>query len=171
MTTLDNVALSLSFGATLNKPSDLNVNAAAALAYSKAYQFATGVGAGQADQLVADQRTINASSNDDVDLAGSLINAVGDTVTFARIKGLIVEHVSGTNTLIMGGGASNPVTTILGGTTPTLTIRPGGLLVLLSPSETTGYLVTAATADILRFTNGGAGSSVVYNLIVIGATA
>jgi hypothetical protein len=76
-----------------------------------------------------------------------------------------------TNTLIMGGGASNPVTTILTGTTPALIIRPGGSLMLNVGPDATGYVITAATADILRFTNGGAGSSVSYDLVVIGASA
>ena len=52
------------------------------------------------------------------------------------------------------------------------TIRPGGSLALIAGSgDATGYVVTAATADILRFTNGGAGSSVTYDVIIFGCSA
>lgn len=170
--TLDNTALGFNVAGVLNNPLDLNVIATAPLSVAQSYGFTSGVGAGQVDKIFADTRTIIASSNDDIDLAGVLVDALGSIITFARLKALIVRaNAANVNNLVMGGGASNPITTILGGTTPTLTIRPGGALVLVSPSDAVGYVVTAATADILRFTNGGAGSSVTYDLILIGSSA
>jgi len=170
--TLDNTGISFSVAATLNNPLDLNVIATAPLSVAQSYGFSTGVGASQADKIFADTRTITASSNDDLDLAGVLVDALGSVITFARLKALIVRAaVTNVNNLVIGGAASNPVTTILGGTTPTLTIRPGGLLVLTVGADAIGYVITAATADILRFTNGGAGSSVNYDVILIGASA
>lgn len=169
--TLDNQALGVSYSATLNSALDLQT-VSSALSYAKTQGFSTGTAGGQADVLFSDTRTIAASSNDDLDLAGVLVGPLGNTLTFARLKGLIVAAAAGnTNTLIMGGGASNPVTTILGGTTPTLTIRPGGLFVLSAGADATGHVITAATADILRFTNGGAGSSVTYDIVIWGASA
>lgn len=170
--TLDLTAVGFSVTGTLNNPLDLGVIATAPLSVSQSYGYTTGVGASQADKIFADTRTIAASSNDDLDLAGVLVDALGSVITFARVKALIVRAAStNTNTLVMGGGASNPVTTILGGTTPTLTIRPGGSMLLSVGPDATGYVITAATADILRFTNGGAGSSVTYDVIIIGASA
>jgi hypothetical protein len=171
MPTLDNQVLSVAYAATLNNSIDLQT-VLSALSYSKSSGRATGTGSGQADRLFSDTRTIAASSNDDLDLAGVLVDPLGATLTFARVKTLIVKAASANaNTLIMGGAASNPVTTILGGTTPTLTLRPDGLLVLDVGADATGYAVTAATADILRFTNGGAGSSVTYDVIIVGSSA
>lgn len=169
--TLDATGIGFNVAATLNNALDLGVIATAPLSVSQSYGFSTGVLAGQADKIFADTRTITASSNDDIDLAGVLVDALGATITFARIKAIVVRASAGnTNNLVMGGGATNPVVTILTGTTPALTIRPGGSFVLIAP-DAVGYVITAATADILRFTNGGAGSSVTYDLIIIGASA
>lgn len=170
--TLDNTSIGVSVAATLNNATlDLGVVATAPLSMATSLALSTGTGAGQADKIFADTRTILASANDDLDLAGVLVDALGAVITFARVKALIVRaSAANTNTLVMGGGASNPVTTILGGTTPTLTIRPGGLLALVA-TEATAYAVTAATADILRFTNGGAGTSVTYDVVIIGSSA
>src|ERR1700752_1279019 len=154
-----------------NATLDLGVIATAPLLLTTSLGMSTGTGAGQADKIFADTRTIAASSNDDLDLNGVLVDALGATINFLRVKALIVRaSATNANTLIMGGGASNPVTTILGGTTPTLTIRPGGVLALIA-TEATAYVITPATADILRFTNGGAGSSVTYDVVIIGASA
>lgn len=171
MPTLDSQTFSVSYAGTVNNAIDLQV-ATSPLTYAKSAGFSSGVAAGQADRLFSDTRTIPASSNDDLDLAGVLIDPLGNVLTFARIKGLIIAaSPNNSNTLIMGGGASNPVTTILGGTTPTLTIRPGGVLALTVGADATGYAVTAATADILRLTNGGAGTSVTYDIVIWGASA
>ena len=170
MPTLDNQVFGVNYAALLQNAIDLQ-NVQSQLTYVKSAGLSSGVGASQADKLFTDTRTINASANDDLDLAGVLVDPLGATLTFARIRAIIVAAAAANaNTLIMGGGASNPVTTILGGTTPTLTIRPGGILALLAP-DATGYVVTAATADILRFTNGGAGTSVQYDIIIVGASA
>lgn len=169
--TLDNTAIGFSVATTLNNPLTLNVVATAALAVSQSYGMTTGTGAGQADKVYAATRTITASSNDDLDLNGVLVDALGALVPLLRVKALIVRAAAANvNNLIMGGGASNPVSTILAGTTPSITIRPGGSLVLVAP-DAVAYAVTPATADILRFTNGGAGSSVTYDVIIIGASA
>jgi hypothetical protein len=166
--TLDNTSLSLAFAATLNSQLDFQL-ATAPISYAQSLGFSTGVGASQADKIFADQRTIAASGTDDLDLAGVLVDALGVTITMARIRGLIVKAAAAnTNNVVMGVG-TNPITTILGGTTPTLNIRPGGLLALFAP-DVTGYVVTAATADILRFANSGAGTSVTYDVVIIGAS-
>lgn len=171
--TFDGAAAGISFAGTLNNALTLGVVASAPLSGSQSYSWTTGTGAGQVDKMYAATRTITASSNDDVDLAGVLVDALGVTITFARVKAIIVRAAAANvNNLVMGGGASNPVTTILGGTTPTLTIRPGGSLALVAGiADAVGYVITAATADILRFTNGGAGSSVTYDLIIYGCSA
>jgi hypothetical protein len=169
MATLDAVTLSVNFFATLNNQLDLQL-ASSPLTYAQSLGLSTGVGINQADKLFSDHRTIAPSGTDDLDLAGVLVDPLGATISMARLKGIIVKAaVANTNNVVMGVG-SNPITTILGGTTPTLNIRPGGVLVLFAP-DAVGYVVTAATADILRFANSGAGTSVDYDVILIGASA
>lgn len=130
--------------------------------------FANGTAANQANQMWTDTRTIAASANDDLDLAGVLTNAFGTTITFTSVKAIIVKAASAnTNDLIIGGSATNPFETFLGGTNPSVLIVPGGSFAIVNP-EATGYAVTASTADILRFTNASSGTSVDYNVIIIG---
>lgn len=167
--TLDNTTLGVSFGATVNQALDLQ-NASSAITYAQSLGFGTGTGASQADLLFSDTRTIAASGNDDLDLAGVLLSPLNTVITMARLKGIIVKAAAAnTNNVVMGGG-TNFVSTIMGGTTPTLNIRPGGLLVLFAP-DAVAYAVTASTADILRFSNSGAGTGVTYDVILVGASA
>lgn len=164
--------VSLSVVASLTKSLDL-AKAAVPLSKSYAALLTNGTATGQADKVFHDQRTLAASANEDLDLAGVLEDALGDTVTFARIKGLIVSAAAGnTNNVIVGGAATNGFVSWVGGATHTVTVRPGGTLALFAgAADATGYAVTAATADLLRIANSGAGTSVTYDVIILGASA
>lgn len=140
---------------------------------ARTYQmlYSTGTGAGSADRIFHDQRTIAASGTDDLDLAGVLTDVFGATVTFARIKALMVAAASGnTNNVIVGNAATNGFITWVGAATHTVTVRPGGFL-CLAATDATSYAVTAGTGDLLRIANSGAGTSVVYDVVLIGASA
>jgi hypothetical protein len=170
--TLDGTALSITLTGTLNKtiPTDLDLQTATApLAVSTALALANGVGAGQADLLWADTRTILASANDDLDLAGVLVDAIGRTLTFLRVK-LVYLKASATNVnnAVIGAG-TNPFINMLNAA-GTLTVRPGGVFVAAA-TDAVGYAVTGGTGDILRVANSGAGSSVIYDIVIIGASA
>jgi hypothetical protein len=133
--------------------------------------FENGTGANQADRLWADSNTLADSASADVDLAGSLTDALGQAVSFARVKAILVRaSAANTNSVVVGGAAANAFAGPFGGAAHTIAVNPGGVLVLLAP-DATGWPVTADTADILRFANGGAGSSVTYDALIIGASA
>jgi hypothetical protein len=171
MPTLDNTVLSFSLGTTENNALDLNVIATAALAFNQSMGFSSGTAAGQVDRIIADTRTIAASGNDDLDLNGVLTDLLGGVVSLLRVKVLVVRaSAANVNNVVVGGGASNPFINWATGTTPAVVVRPGGLFVLAA-SDATGYAVTAATGDILRITNSGAGSSVTYDIVILGASA
>lgn len=127
-----------------------------------------GTGAGQAGKCWHDQRTISASSNDDLDLAGGLTDALGQACTFAEIRGLIVRNRSTSGTLSLGGttAASNAWVAWVTGTAPAVVVPAGGTVILWVPTGT-AWAVTAGTADILRLGNPG-GASITYDLILIG---
>jgi hypothetical protein len=72
--------------------------------------------------------------------------------------------------VIVGGAAANQFLTWVGAATHTVTVRPGGLFQLIAP-DATAYAVTATTADLLRITNSGAGTSVTYDIVLLGASA
>lgn len=139
------------------------------LALAVELAFTDGTGAGQANRLWHDKRTVNASTNDDIDLAGVLADVYGTTITLARVKALIIQHVSGTNALTIGGAPTNPWISWLLATGDGVILRPSGLLVLAT-NEATGYTVTGGSADVLRVAN-GAGNPVDYKITILGATA
>lgn len=138
------------------------------LSYPYRKRLTNGTGANQASLVWSDQRTILASANDDIDLAGVLTDAFGATITFARIKTIVIKAADTNVNNVVVGGASSTFTTWVTGTNPAVLVRPGGLLVLSAP-DATAYVVTATSADTFRITNGGAGTSVVYDIILIGA--
>lgn len=134
-----------------------------------------GTGAGQANILFADQRTVASATNDDIDLAGVLTDAFGATITAAELVAILIINapISGpanTTNLTIGGG-SNPVAGFLGGTTPTIgPIGPGGVVLLACPTAAGLGAVAAGTADILRIAN-SSGAAATYQTVIIGRTA
>jgi hypothetical protein len=131
----------------------------------------SGTGANQADRIFHDNDTIAPSGTKDWDLAGVLLDPYGATITFARIKGIVIAAAAANiNNLIVGNAAANGFLNWVGAATHVVNVRPGGIFALFAP-DATAYAVTAATADILRITNSGAGTSVVYDIVLIGASA
>lgn len=132
-------------------------------------QFKPGTGTGQADLAFADRRTLTASSTENLDLAGVLTDSFGATLTFGHVKAIYIKaKTTNTNSVVVGGAASNPFLGPLGGTTPTLTIPPGGFLLLVHPGA--GWAVTASTGDLLKIANGSSGSSVQYDVVIVGTS-
>ncbi|GHA28678.1 hypothetical protein GCM10010372_30590 [Streptomyces tauricus] len=133
----------------------------------------SGSGAGNADRLFSDRRTLAASASEDLDLAGTaLIDAFGAQVTFARVKGLVIAAAAGnTNNLLVGASSGNQWATLLN-STGVVTLRPGAFLAVgTGDADPTGYAVTASTGDLLKIANSAAGTSVTYDIHIIGASA
>src|SRR4029079_13428288 len=86
-----------------------------------------GTGSGQADLTWTDTRQIAISGTDDLDLAaGGLVSALGVTLTFARVKLIVVTADAGnTNNVVVGGAASNQFVGPFGAATQTHAIKPG----------------------------------------------
>lgn len=132
--------------------------------------FASGTGADQADVLWSDQRTLAASATEDLDLSGSLSDALGTSVALARVKALFVQAATGnTNDVVLGNATTNAWATLLSAT-GTLTLKPGAF-VLVGCEGATAWAVTAGTGDLLKVANSSSGSGVTYNIAIIGASA
>jgi hypothetical protein len=100
-----------------------------------------------------------------------LLDAFGAAITFARIKTLAIAADAGnTNNVIVGNAATNGFVSWVGAAAHTVTVRPGGVL-LVAASDATAYVVTAGTADLLHIANSAGGSSVTYDVVLIGASA
>jgi hypothetical protein len=168
--TLSDVVMGLTVRATMNESLDLKTRQAA-LAFSRSIALDNGTGANQADKVFDDIRTINASSNDDLDLAGVLVDAFGATFTLARVKGLFVAADAGNvNNVVVGAAAANQFVGPFGAATHTIALRPGGFFAICC-ADATGWPVTAGTADLLRIANSGAGTAVIYSIVILGASA
>ncbi|MET8765473.1 hypothetical protein [Streptomyces sp. NPDC004658] len=139
---------------------------------SRAVTLASGTGAGKADKAYTARRTIAANGTDDLDLAGVLTDAFGNTITYAKVKGLVIAAAAAnTNNVVIGNAASSAWATLLNAT-GTLTLRPGAVFAAIAGSvDATAYSVTASTGDVLRLANSGGGSTVTYDICIVGTSA
>jgi ABC-type amino acid transport substrate-binding protein len=164
-------SIGLSISADLVKALDL---AEARVPLVKTYTAALthGVLAGQGDLVFHDSRTIAPSANDDLDLAGVLLDPVGTLLTFVRVKALIVAAwTTNANNVVIGAAGANQWVGLLNAT-GTITLKPGGVQAYFAgQADAVASTVVAATGDILRVANSGAGTSVTYDIIIVGASA
>ena len=136
--------------------------------YGANYVLTDGTGADQAKKIWTDTRTLTASSSENLDLAGVLTDAFGATLTFTKIKAIIIKaDAANVNDVVIGNHATAACLMFFGAAAHTAAIKPGGMLAVVAP-DANGYAVTATTADMLKVLNSGAGTSVTYTIIVIG---
>ncbi|MEO3875527.1 hypothetical protein ABGB18_42670 [Nonomuraea sp. B12E4] len=153
----------------LTAPLDLSTPTSL-LKLARQLNFAEGAGAGQANMIWHDKVTINASSTQTVDLAGTLTGPFGTTLTFARVKMLLVLASPGnTNNVNVVRDSTNGVPLFLaaGDGVP---VKPGGMLWWYDPTAA-GVSVTAGSGDLLNLVNSGAGTSVSADVVVVGASS
>ena len=164
-----NSTVAISLTGTLTKALDL-ATGSVPLSKAATITLASGTGANQADKIWSDQRTINASATDSLDLAGSLLDAFGDAFTPARIKVVLVCAAGGnTNNVNLTRPASNGVPLFLAAGDG-IPVRPGGCIVWVAP-DVTGVAVTAGTGDLIDLINSAGGTTVTYDIVIVGASA
>lgn len=133
-------------------------------------QLLIGTTASKADKAFADTRTLAASANEDLDLAGSLLDPFGATLTFVKVKGIYVRAAVGnTNSVILKPASSNGFLGPFGAATHTLTIPPNGYVCLCAPVA--GWTVTAGTGDKINLANSAGSTTVTYDIVIIGTSA
>lgn len=136
--------------------------------YGANYAFTNGTGANQANAIFTDTRTLAASASEDLDLAGALVDAFGATLTFDKVKALIIKaDAANTNDVLVGGAASAQAAAFFGDASDVVKVKPGGTLALIAP-DATGYDITATSADLLKIANSSSGSGVGYTIIIVG---
>jgi hypothetical protein len=129
-----------------------------------------GSGAAAFNEIYCDIRTLAISTSETLDLYGSLLNPLGETINFARIKCIVVELLTTTAaaSITVGNAASNPWLGPLGGTTPTMQVRNGGAWASTC-SDATGWPVANGSTDNLKILNDSASAVATYRLTLIGA--
>ena len=155
----------------VSSPDGLGV---ASVPMTKVYSaiLTSGIAAGMADKVYHASRTLAPSANESLDLAGVLLDPLGAVLTFVKIKGIVVASaVANANDVVVGNAASNAWAALLGATS-TVTLKPGAVFAAFAgQADGAGWAVTAGTGDQLKILNGGAGTSVTYDIIVVGTSA
>lgn len=126
-----------------------NALATNSISSSLSKSLATGTGSNQVADLLVQSGTVASGTPVNLDLVSGLAPPVGSAPASTKIVFIRVINKTLTpgSTLQIGGG-TNPVSTIMGGTTPILNVGPGGHVDLFNPVD--GFGLTAGTADVLR---------------------
>ena len=128
------------------------------------WTHATGTNANQMTTIIRETTTLTNSQSRTINLAGGVSDSFGDVTTFTIVRFLCLTCAdANTNTVSMGGG-ENSWASWCGGTNDTLTVRPGGAIMLLAP-DAAGYAVTDGA---LTMQNDGT-NSVTYSLYIGGS--
>lgn len=136
---------------------------------NKRITLLSGTVSGAADLIFTDTRTVTASSTDALDLAGSLSGPVGGTLTFVKLKAILVRAAVGNaNNVRINRPASNGVPLFLAASDG-IDVLPGGLFLWVGQGA--GVTVTPATGDLINIDNSGAGTSVSYDVVLVGTSA
>jgi len=132
-------------------------------------EMATGVVIDTADTLWFNKARALAATSEEIDVAASLSDAFGTTLSFVKIKGVFIQNLSvvADETIKVGGAAANALL-LFDDATDIYTIGPGGIFFLWEPSLA-GKTVTAATGDLLKIDSGAA--TLTYNIAIWGTSS
>lgn len=160
--------ISFSIDATASGTSDLG-DPKQRVTVSEELDFIAGTDAvNKANILFADTRTLAASATENLDFAGTLANAFGQTIAAAEILAIFIRAADGnTNSVRFGPASSNGFTGPFADATDRLNVKPGEYIGLVSE---TGWPVTAGTGDLLTVLNSAGGTPVTYDVVVLGRT-
>jgi len=158
--------------ADLTKQFDLSLGR---VPLSKVYSsvMVSGTAAGQADIVFQDTRTLAPSATEDLDLNGTTLqDPFGTNLALLRVKGIFVSAaVANVNNVVVGAAAATQWATLLNAT-GTVTLRPGASFsAWAGVADATGYAVVGGASDFLRVANSAAGTSVTYDIIIVGCSA
>lgn len=163
---MDHVNLLLKLDASQLSSLDLSA-AVNALLQDFSATLSNGTGAGQASQMWSDTRQLAASASENLDLAGSLVNAFGQTITFTKVKLILVRAKStnnAANNVNVSRAASNGLPVFLAASDG-VPLAPGAIFLFFDP---TGVTVTGGTGDLLTVANSAGTNTVDYDIVIIG---
>lgn len=134
-----------------------------------AHEIEDGTGIGQANAVYVDDFSIAASGTLDIDLAGTLEDAHGNTLAFTAIKEILVKaEAANANNIVVGGHPTAAFVGPFGAAAHTVAVKPGARLDISEGYSAAGWAVVAGTGDILRLANSGAGTAVAGTVVIVG---
>jgi hypothetical protein len=157
--------IALKIAGTLTNALDLSA-VVDRLAIDLTTNFSHGTGARQANTWFHDRRTLSASANESLDLAGSRADAFGATKTFTKVKALLVRADPGnTNNVQVTRPGSNGVPIFMAAGDG-IALTPGAFMLLVF-TDANGVAVTASTGDLINFANSAGSTSVTYEIWIL----
>jgi hypothetical protein len=135
-----------------------------------AVSYTDGTVANQFDQLYMAERTVADGANDDIDLAGVLTDAFGNTLTGAELVEITIinkqfDGTVNTTDLTIDGTVTNGFKGFLNAAGIVGPIGPGGHFSIGCPDAGGLGTITASTEDIIRVTN-SAGAANTYQIAI-----
>lgn len=157
---------------TFTKTENFGDSTSQASSFTFTGSLSNGVIANQADRLYINQTTLAAGATLNLDLAGSLIDVFGSTITFVKVKYFYFELTTDTtsSSVTLGGHATAAAPLWFADVTDKVTVRNGGFLSIYAP-DVTGYPVTATTGDILKIVNNDGSNVATYKIVIVGTSA
>lgn len=167
-TSIDNLTIALRIAGLFVNTNDIG-NAEHRISYNPSNQFSDGNADNKAEAIFSDTRTISASGTEDLDLAGSgLVDVFGNTLTFTKIKALLIfADGDNANNVLVGGDGLAAWVGWCGDASDIVSVKPGGIFLMTAP-KSAGMPVVATTGDILQIANSSSGTSVTYTIIIVG---
>ena len=128
-----------------------------------------GTGANQANKIYFAKRTLAGGANETLDLAASLLDAFGNTITFSAIKGFQINLLTETtaSSILVGNTGANGWVGWCNATTDAVKIKNGYSFALFG-TDAGGMTVTGGTGDLLKVTNQDGVNTATYSIVLYG---
>lgn len=137
---------------------------------SSNFSLTSGTAAGQADRAFTDTRTLGASATEDLDLAGVLLDAFGAAITFVKVKGIFIKAAAAnTNNVNVSRPAGATGVPLFLAISDGFFIPPGFTFAWFGSGA--GVTVTPSSGDLITITNSAGGTSVSYDVVIVGTSA
>ena len=163
-----NVTGKVTASVSANWSKDLDIGAAQATPQaSVSIAFTAGSGANKIEQVGMKVGSIAASGSADIDLAGTLTDPGGDTITFSKVKALLIKNTSASGDGIEVGGTFDTWVKASG---DEVKVMPGGCMLIANPTAA-GFAVVADTGDVITLSNLDTVNAQTYEAIVLGEIA
>jgi len=143
-------------------------NVTLSMPFSYSLPLADGTAANQANRIYHKRLTLSTTPTD-IDLAGSLVDALGNALVFVEVVAIAVKNnstVAGQNVHV--GGDAAALVGWVASPTDIVVIFPGGCQAIVNPNDP-AYAVTGTTADILQLV--AAAGTPTADVLVLGRSA
>jgi hypothetical protein len=134
-------------------------------------QLPSGTGAGQADLQWSDTRTLGISASEELDL-NALTDSLGRIINMVKVKAIHVRAAAlNSNNVELGNAAATQFLAGFVAAAHRWAVAPGGSFLVTFGNGAAGWPSTNGVADKFKIANSGAGTSVTYDIEIIGTSA